>query len=154
MAKSGGIRAGKAYVEVGTDNTKLERGLRAAQRQLRAFGSSVRALGMRMVRFSAAALLPFAALTVVFARFEQRMARVKALTGAVGADFEKLNVEAKRLGKTTVFSATQAAEAMGVFAQAGLDVNQILAVLAPTLRLAAAGQLEMAMAADMAVKIL
>lgn len=52
------------------------------------------------------------------------MARVKALTGATGEQFTRLEQEAKRLGATTVFSASQAAEAMSSFALAGFSVDQ------------------------------
>ena len=45
MANTGAIRAGKAYVELGTDNVNLEKGLKAAQRRLREFGSAVRSTG-------------------------------------------------------------------------------------------------------------
>ena len=73
-----------------------------------------------------AAIAPLAASGVVFAGFEQRMARVKALTGATGEDFQRLSDEARRLGESTVFSASQAAEAMSFFALAGFKVDEIL----------------------------
>ena len=58
MAKTGAIRAGKAYVELGTDNKNLEKGLRAAQRRLREFGSSVRAAGMWLFAAGSAIIAP------------------------------------------------------------------------------------------------
>ena len=147
MAGAQGIRAGKAYVELGVHD-KLTRGLRRAQKRLKAFGDGVRAAGMQMVRASAAAIVPFAASGVVFAGFEQRMARVKALTNASSRDFIRLSDEAKRLGETTVYSAAQAADAMSYFALAGYDTEQILKAIGPTLDMAAAGQLDVAEAAD------
>ncbi len=92
--------------------------------------------------------------TRAFAGFEQSMARVKALTGAVGTQFEALNRTATRLGRTTIFTARQAAEAMGFFAQAGLTTNEIIGAMPATLNLAAAGQLSMAEAADSVTKIM
>src|SRR5690606_21948473 len=77
-----------------------------------------------------------------------------ALTGAAGPDFEKLEERAKELGRTTVFSASQAAEAMSSFALAGFDVQQILKAIGPTLDLAATGQIEIGQAADIAAKIM
>ena len=58
------------------------------------------------------------------------------------------------MGATTVFSASQAAEAMSYFALAGFDTQQIMDALGPTLNLAAAGQIEIAEAADIAAKIM
>ena len=37
---SGNVRAGRAFVELMLDQTKLERGLKAAQAKLRNFGNS------------------------------------------------------------------------------------------------------------------
>ncbi len=153
MADTRGIRAGRAYVELGTSD-KLTAGLRRAQSRLTAFARSVRQIGQGLVKASAAAVIPLAISGKVFANFEQRMARVQALTGATGAEFDKLAVEAKRLGESTVFSASQAAEAMGFFALAGFNTSQILKSMKPTLDLAAAGQLEIAQAADIAAKIM
>lgn len=149
--KAQGIKAGRAYVEVGVSD-KLTAGLRNAQRRLEAFGSGVRAVGRSIALTSAAGLAPAVLATRTFATFEQSMARVRALTGATTKQFESLDSEAKRLGETTVFTASQAAEAMSVFAVAGFSVDEIFAALAPTLDLAAAGQIGIAEAADITSK--
>lgn len=88
------------------------------------------------------------------ASFEQGMARVKALTGATGAEFDALSGKAKELGRTTMFSARQSAEAMSFLALAGFDANKIIDSMGPTLDLAAAGQMDVAQAADIAAKIM
>ena len=95
-ANSSGIRAGRAFVELGVSD-KLTAGLKRAQRKLRAFGDNVRATGQTLLRTSAIAAAPFALSAVAFAGFEQRMARVKALTGAVGNDFKRLEIAALKL---------------------------------------------------------
>lgn len=153
MADTRGVRAGRAYVELGTSD-KLTAGLKRAQARLNAFAAGVRKIGIGLAKASAAAVIPLALSMKVFANFEQRMARVQALTGATGAQFNSLAAEAKRLGETTVFSASQAAEAMGFFALAGFKTDEILKAMAPTLNLAAAGQLEIAQAADISAKIM
>jgi TP901 family phage tail tape measure protein len=89
-----------------------------------------------------------------FADFEQAMARVQAVTGATTGDFARLSGEARRLGQTTIFSASQAAEAMGNFAVAGFSVDEIMGAMEPTLNLAAAGQLDMATASDITAKLM
>jgi TP901 family phage tail tape measure protein len=154
MPFSGAIRAGRAFIEIFADDSKLVRGLKRARAKLRAFGASVKASGAQMLRVSAVMAAPFALASGVFAKFEQSMARVQALTGATGRDFKRLSTKAKRLGQTTVFSASQAAEAMSFFALAGLDVQQIFTAIGPTLNLAAAGQIEIADAADIVAKVM
>lgn len=153
MAGSRDVRAGRAYVELNAKDN-MAAGLARAAAKLKAFNASMLATGRQMVAFSAVAAVPFAASAVAFAGFEQSMARVKALTNANEGDFKRLSDEAKRLGEETVFSASQAADAMGYFALAGYDVEKILAAIGPTLNLAAAGQLDMAQSADIVAKIM
>lgn len=88
------------------------------------------------------------------ASFEKRMARVQAITSATASEMVQLTSAARTMGKETVFSANQAAEAMGFFAQAGFNVTKILKSLEPTLNLAAAGQLDIATAADLVTNIM
>lgn len=47
--KSRAIRAARAFVEIFADNSKLIAGLRAARAKLKAFGKSVRAMGLKIV---------------------------------------------------------------------------------------------------------
>ena len=47
MADAKGIRAGRAFVELGVSD-KLTRGLRKAQARLKAFGNAVRSIGARL----------------------------------------------------------------------------------------------------------
>ena len=154
MAATQGIRAGRAFVELFADDSRLVRGLRASERKIKAFGTSIRKMGTKLTAISAAALAPLAISTRTFAGFEQQMARVRALTGASDKNFKRLSDAAKRLGEQTVFSASQAAEAMSFFALAGFDVEQILGAIGPALDLAAAGQIEIAQAADISAKIM
>ncbi|HUP77000.1 MAG TPA: hypothetical protein VM260_00470, partial [Pirellula sp.] len=51
------VRAGRAYVEIAADSSRLGRDLRAAQMQIRGFGDSVRNIGLQLgTLFSGAAL--------------------------------------------------------------------------------------------------
>ena len=116
MPAAGAIRAARAYVELFADDSKLVRGLRRAQAKLKAFGRSVQQFGRQLLTVGSLAAVPFALSAQTFASFEAQMARVKALTGATGEQFTRLEQEAKRLGATTVFSASQAAERMSSLA--------------------------------------
>ncbi|MBM4369837.1 MAG: hypothetical protein FJ102_26745, partial [Deltaproteobacteria bacterium] len=55
MADTRGIRAGRAFVELGVSD-KLSAGLRRAQKRLEAFGQGLRAVGVRMAGIGAAAV--------------------------------------------------------------------------------------------------
>ena len=94
------------------------------------------------------------AVTLAFGSFEQQMARVNALSRATADEFERLNRTARELGKSTVFSANQAAQAMGEFALQGFRANEIIGAMPPTLNLAAAGQLAMGQAAQVTAGIM
>ncbi len=93
-------------------------------------------------------------LITVLAQFEQQMSTVRAITKATGVEFQLLTDEAKRLGATTRFSASQAADAMVFLARAGFETNEVLATIGDTLLLAQAGALGLGRAADIASNIL
>ncbi len=149
MAGAQGIRAGRAYVELGVSD-KLTAGLRRAQMRLKAFSAATRELGAQMLKASAVAAVPMALATRVFVGFADRMAEVKAITGATGEEFERLNEMAKKLGSTTSFTAAQAAEGMKYLGMAGYNTEQILAGIPAVLNLARAGAIELGEAADIA----
>jgi TP901 family phage tail tape measure protein len=147
-------RAGGAYVEIMGKDDALARVLRRAEARVRAFGASVQAVGRTIAGIGVVVAAPFALSAKTFASFEQAMARVKAITNASEGDFGRLSEEAKRLGRDTVFSAKDAADAMGNFAQAGFSVNEILKATGPALDLAATAQIGIAESADIASKIM
>ena len=89
-----------------------------------------------------------------FAQFESSMLRVKAVTGASEEAFLAMSEQAKNLGATTAFTAQQAAEGMGFLGQAGFTTNEIMSAMPSVLNLAAAGQLELADAADITAAVL
>ena len=146
---SSAIRAGAAFVELGVRN-KMERGLNAASKRLKSFSSGVSGAGMSMAGLGVKIATPFALAAGVFASFDGKMAAVKAITGSTDAQMERLRDTAKSLGASTQFSASQAADAMKFLGMAGYDTEEILPGIPAVLDLAAAGGLELAMAADIA----
>ncbi len=86
--------------------------------------------------------------------FETSMNRVRAVTGATADEMQELEAVARELGATTQFSAKQAADAMSFLAMAGFETNKIIGAMPATLNLAAAAQIDMATAADIASNIL
>jgi TP901 family phage tail tape measure protein len=86
--------------------------------------------------------------------FEQAMSAVAAKTQAGQEDMAKLTDLAKDLGRSTQFSAREVAEGMDFLAMAGFEVNDMLTAMPGLLNLAAAGNLDLASAADIVSNIL
>jgi len=126
MATAQGIRAGRAYVELGASMDKLNRDLTQAQQRLNAWSS-----GARSAMISAFAIAtPVALATKTFAEFDDQMRLVQAVTGATGAQFEKLTEQAKELGRTTSWTAAEAAQGMISLGRAGFKSDEIEASIA------------------------
>lgn len=85
------------------------------------------------------------------ARFEKAMASVKAVTGASAAEMGVLRSAAMEAGRTTKFSAVQAADAQHELAKAGVSVADIAGgALKGALNLAAAAEINVAEGAEIA----
>jgi len=127
----------------------------ALRKSLKKVGKSMRGIGKSM---STSVTLPIVAagagIISMAAKFEKSMNKVRALTGATGEDFKKMRDLAKKLGITTQFSASEAADAMSFLGMAGFDTNQILTSTPSLLKLAAASGIELARAADIASNVM
>lgn len=86
--------------------------------------------------------------------FEQGMAEVGAITRADDADMARLTENAREMGRTTKFSATQAAQGQKFLAMAGFKTNQIIHSMPGMLDLAAASGMDLGRTADIASNIL
>lgn len=86
--------------------------------------------------------------------FEKSMSKVQALSGASAEEMAKMEGQAKQLGESTVFSASQAAEAQAFLAMAGWEVADIYDAMPGLLNLAAAGQMELGRTADITSNIM
>jgi len=108
--------------------------------------------GIRGVALATAPLALGAFLaTKEFASFEKQMSIVKSLTqGITDVEFKNLQVEAKRLGATTSFSAKQAGEGLQFLALAGFTAAEQVEGAEKVLNLAAAGSLDLGSASDIA----
>lgn len=88
------------------------------------------------------------------AQFEAQMSKVAAVSRASESDLAKLTAQAKELGKTTVWSSSQAAEGMQYLAMAGFKTEDTLKAMPGMLNLASAGAIDLGSAADIASNIL
>jgi TP901 family phage tail tape measure protein len=89
-----------------------------------------------------------------FAKLEASLSGVAAVTGATADEMAELTRTARELGAVTQFSAAQAADGMRFLGQAGFKTNDIIASMPGLLDLAAAGQLDLAEASDIATNVL
>ena len=98
MPSTQGIRAGRAFVELFADDTKLVRGLRAAETKLKAFGSGIRNLGLEMAGLGAAALAPMLGAAKGFADMGSRMWDMSKRTGVSVEALSSLGYAAEQSG--------------------------------------------------------
>lgn len=81
--------------------------------------------------------------------FDSAVSDIAATMGTTVDSIGNLRGFAQEMGATTVFTATQAAEALNYMALAGYDAEKAMATLPNVLDLAAAGGVELATASDM-----
>jgi len=78
------------------------------------------------------------------------MSKVKAVSGATENQFKTLEAQAKKLGATTTFTASEVAGLQVEFAKLGFTASEIDKVTESTLYLAQAGGAELGRAAEVA----
>ena len=88
------------------------------------------------------------------AAYEKEMSRVKAISKATEEEMAKLGKQARELGASTVWSASEVAQGMQFLSMAGFKTNDVLATMPGMLALASAGNLDLARAADISSNIL
>ena len=82
------------------------------------------------------------------ATFEQKMRKVGVIAGANEKEMASMTAEARRLGATTAFSASDAADAMEVLASAGMTASEVITATGSAMVLAGAGGTDRATSAS------
>ena len=98
MAGTSSIRAGRAFVELFADDTKLVRGLRSAERRLRAFGNNIRTLGLKMMAIGAGLLTPLIGSAKAFSKMGDEVAKMSKRTGLSAETLSELKFVASQTG--------------------------------------------------------
>lgn len=147
------VRAGRAFVELGTDD-KIAAGLRRAQRRLRAFGATVAGIGAKLARASALLAVPFAAGLKVFADFERQMANVATMLDEPARHMPAFRTAIRDMA--VEFGEATEALAGGLYdiLSASIPAGKALDVLAVSVRAAKAGLTDTKTAADAITTIL
>lgn len=86
--------------------------------------------------------------------FSGAISAVQAVSGSTRQEMSALTDQARFLGATTKFSATEAAQGMEFLARAGFDANEVFKGIGPSLNLAAAGALDLGTSADIVSNIM
>jgi len=106
MAGAQGIRAGRAYVELGVGD-KLTAGLKRAQRRLRTFGAGVQQIGMKVAGLGAAMAAPLLGAAKYFSSYGDQVAKMSKRTGMSVEALSELRYVASQTG--TEFSSLEMA---------------------------------------------
>lgn len=163
------VDVGSAIAYLTLDRSGFSSGLQSAAKDMQDFlsknntvtnrvqslGSAMATTGLSMTKYVTTPLVGIGAAAVkVSADFEDGMARVKAISGATGEDFDALVNKAKELGATTRYTASQAAEGMENLASAGFNTNEIISAMPGMLDLAASSGESLAVSSDIAASTL
>lgn len=133
--KAGAIRAGKAFVEIFADSSKLVRGLRAASAKLKAFGASVAAMGRQMLLMGGLVAAPLILATRTFATYGDQLDKMSKRTGISvealsglgfaarrsGASMETVEVAIRRMQRSIEDAGRGSKEAVDALAALGLS---------------------------------
>jgi len=126
-------------IKIGASSKQFTSEIKKVQRTLRKQGRKLKRLGTSMSKSLTLPLVGVGlAATKTTAEFEQAMAKVKAISGATGKQFEMLNQNALDLGRTTRYTASQVASLQLNLSKLGFDPTEIKAATASILDLALA----------------
>jgi TP901 family phage tail tape measure protein len=150
-ASAGAIRAGSAYVEIFARDGQFQQSMSRIRARMMTLGTQLRQAGTSMTIGGAALGAPFVFAARTAAAFSLEMARVRANTGATDQQFASLNSSAKAMAVQFGRSPEEVAGAMSELAKAGLDAEGVLKSISPILAVAAADNMELSRAVEVAV---
>jgi hypothetical protein len=142
-------------VYISANATALKKGLAEATASMNVFQKQTQSvLGVLRgfgVAFGAFQVGQFLASAIRTAKdFEFQMSEVAAITNATSGEFKRLEADAIRLGRSTVFTANQVAKLQVEYGRLGFSVDEIINATEATLNLAAATNTDLAQAAEVA----
>ncbi|MBI5725217.1 MAG: phage tail tape measure protein [Planctomycetes bacterium] len=144
MAGTGAIRAGKAFVELFADDSKLVAALRRASAKLKAWGASVRDIGTKLAKLGAIVVAPLALSAKSFASVGDELVQMSQRTGIsvealsllsyagqqCGVEMAALETGIRKMQKTIFQAASGSSSAQESLGMLGLTIKD-LADLSP-----------------------
>ena len=128
----------------------------AAGEKVKNVGDNLQSVGKKALGVTAGITAMGVGIVKVGSEFDSSMKQVAATMGITAEQIENgdksykiLEDAAKKCGETTKYSASEAADALNYLALAGYDASKSAEVLPKVLNLAAAGNLDLAIASDM-----
>ena len=131
-------------IAIKADTTNLMSGLKAAGTGMDNFASKISGIGKGMTIVGVAITAAFGMAVKTASNFEQSMANTASVAGATAEELQRMSDAAREMGKQSVYSASEAADAMYYLGSAGLEADQIIGALSGTMTLAAATQSDLA----------
>ena len=132
---------------------KLDRAYKASTKSskgsTKSMGAMIAKLGLGYLAFRALTGAVGGAVRVG-KEFEKEMSNVAAISGATGLQIQALEANAKELGRTTVFTASNVAQLSTSFAKLGFSADEIVKATKGTLALAAVARVDLGQAAAVA----
>ncbi|MGN7332517.1 phage tail tape measure protein [Bacillus altitudinis] len=155
------VSVGEIVARLELDSAQFSAGVSQAENQMQQMGNSAQSLSKQMGLVQTAALAVGGAVVAgigvsvkTAADFEQAMSKVQSISGATGQDFQDLQNIAMKLGETTKFTATEAAQGLQYLAMAGFSVKDQVGSLPAVLNMAAAASVDMGTSADIVSNIM
>lgn len=144
---------GKGIAKLKTQYAELEKRTRslegATNKGSKSLGGMVAALGLTTGALYGT-MRAFSGVISVGRNFEKQISNLSAITGATGEELRALERNARQLGSTTVFTASEVAQLSVEFGKLGFTSKEIQGVTKDTLALAAASGTELGQAAMIA----
>jgi len=139
LPSSNAIRAGRAFVELFADDSKLVRGLRAAEGKLKAFGANVRNMGLKMAGLGTAVLAPMLGAAKAFSSMGDQVAKMAKRTGLsvetlselrfvasqTGTEFESLEMGFRRMQRSIYDAGRGMSTAVDALTDLGLTFEDL-----------------------------
>src|SRR5688572_28843329 len=116
---------------------QFNKAMAQSQNQLSSFTGGLKSVGVALLgTFGAVQIFNGLKEAVgIMAEFEATMSEVKAITGATGAEFDKLQADALRLGAATKYTSQQVGQLQVAYGRLGFNTQEILAATEATLDL-------------------
>lgn len=158
------VNVGTAVGYLDLDTGKFSKGLKSAQGEMQGFfnnmskvggayetvGKSMVSVGKTMTKYVTAPIIGVGVASVkTAATFEQSMDKAFAIGGQKWAgSIDQVTEKAREMGRSTIYSASEAAEGFQYMALAGWDAESSMSAIEHVLKLAGAAEMDLGAASD------
>lgn len=139
------------FVTLAIKDTAYKQGLKAAESNANSSTSKIGGAFKTVGKVAKTAMAAGSAATVAFTKtsidagmnFDTAMSQVAATMGTTVDKIGNVEAKAEEMGRTTKYTATEAAEGMNILAQAGLSADEQISGIGTVLNLASAGAMSL-----------